>query len=104
MLPVAWRLPLRHEKDFFARAQRLHSKAFVIFWTPSPALRFAVITRKTLGSAVERNRIRRQTRSLIRSVAPMTPFRGDIAILPRPSQLPFQEKKSELEALLRRLA
>ncbi len=92
----------------YDHGMRRSSPHFTLFAVPSAGLapRFGITVSSKLGGAVERNRIRRRTREMLRrycvNQAPGTGF--DVVINPRPSvaHADFQLLAGELAELVRR--
>jgi len=70
---------------------------------PSSISRFGISVKKALGGAVQRNRIRRRIREILRRNRTEIPSGWDIVIHPRRSvaQAPFAPLEAELVRLLR---
>ncbi|MFV2063566.1 MAG: ribonuclease P protein component [Chloroflexota bacterium] len=64
--------------------------------------RFGISTSRRLGSAVQRNRVRRRIRSVLRAERPQNTSGLDLLIVARPESVEatFEELRSALERLL----
>jgi len=73
---------------------------------PSSISRFGISVKKALGGAVQRNRIRRRIREILRRNRTEIPSGWDIVIHPRRSvaQAPFAPLEAELVRLLRSIS
>lgn len=103
---------LRHRADFLAvsAGARAATKAFVVLGRRRGAengpARVGLTTTKKIGSAVERNRIRRRLRALVRQTAPYATREGfDYVLIARREALhvPFDEMSAGLATALRRV-
>lgn len=79
MIPKQYRLPLRHQHTFFTRAFRNHTAHFIVYSTTpsvvdsgdgerqnvSKSRAAIIVPAKKNALAVDRNRIKRQLRSII---------------------------------------
>lgn len=90
----------------YREGRRRASKQFVVFaraTSPEQATRFGVSVKRALGSAVERNRIRRRIREIVRLHRGELPAGWDVVIHPRATvaEAEFAALSEELEALIR---
>ena len=103
--PREARLVRRGEFDAVYRAGRRRSSShFTVFLRANelPESRFGVSIKKALGGAVERNRIRRRLREIVRCHRREIPAGWDIVIHPKSAvaKAPFAELAEELLRLL----
>jgi ribonuclease P protein component len=103
---------LRRRADFLAvsAGARAATKAFVLLGRRREAengpARVGLTTAKKIGSAVERNRIRRRLRALVRQTAPYAARDGfDYVLIARREALhvPFEEMSAGFVTALRRV-
>jgi ribonuclease P protein component len=99
---------LRNAREFqrvYERGAKRMSRSFVVFVMPngSEETRFGLTTPRRLGTACERNRIRRRIREILRLSESVIPAGMDVVINPRRSvqDREFGELRSELISLLR---
>ena len=103
--PREARLVRRGEFDAVYRAGRRRSSShFTVFLRANelPESRFGVSIKKALGGAVERNRIRRRLREIVRCHRREIPAGWDIVIHPKSAvaKAPFAALKADLLRLL----
>jgi ribonuclease P protein component len=102
---------LRHRADFLAAARgaKAQATAFVLQararGDTAPA-RFGFTVSKKVGGAVERNRVRRRLREIVRRHAALLPQNGhDYVLIGRPAALamPFERLSAEFVGAMKRL-
>lgn len=102
------KLRLRDSKDYrrvYKRGRRVWNRTFTIFVTPTrsecPRVGFSIT--KKFGTAVERNRMRRRLKEVIRQHRAAIP-RMDIIVMPKRSALtlPFELLTRELLGVMGR--
>jgi len=106
-LPREWRLVRRAEFDaVYREGRRRASENFVVFARPNglERNRFGMSVKKTLGTAVIRNRIRRRVREVLRLRHGEIPRGWDIVIHPSrvTATMKFEQLEAELVALMLR--
>jgi ribonuclease P protein component len=106
-LPREWRLVRRAEYEAVYREKRRRSSAtFLLFYRPNglECSRFGMSVKKALGNAVERNRIRRRIREILRVHREEIVPGWDVVIHPSRSVLTqkFAKLETELLAMLPR--
>ena len=88
----------------YERGAKKTSRSFVVFILANGReySRYGLTTPRRLGNAVERNRIKRRTREMLRCSWQILPAGFDIVVNPRRSvyERPYDELRSELLALL----
>ncbi len=95
-LPRSLSLKRRVDIDLlFEQGQRFPTDFFTLFWQPAREFRYGVFVSRKLGSAVERNRIKRRFREAIRVSREKLQTSGRIAVLPRAAK-----REPELERLI----
>jgi len=100
-------LKLKNSEEFqsvYKEGVRKNSRSFVIFLLANGRdhSRVGLTTPRKIGAAVERNRIRRRIREILRTAWPILPRGFDIVVNPRSSVFSrnFLELKMELLELL----
>jgi ribonuclease P protein component len=100
-------LRLKNSTEFqsvYKKGARKDLRSFVIFLLANGLnySRVGLTTPRKIGMAVERNRIRRRIREILRGAWPSVPHGFDIVVNPRRSscEREFAELKSELLSLL----
>jgi ribonuclease P protein component len=100
-------LKLRNSAEFqsvYTEGARKDSRSFVVFLLANglDRTRVGLTTPRRMGIAVERNRIRRRIREILRIASPRIPQGFDIVVNPRRSamQRNFVELRTELLTLL----
>jgi ribonuclease P protein component len=98
---------LKNSAEFqsvYKKGARKDSRSFAIFLLANGLdhSRVGLTTPRKIGMAVERNRIRRRVREILRGAWPLIPLGFDIVVNPRRSSSgrDFAELKSELLSLL----
>jgi ribonuclease P protein component len=95
-LPRSLSLKGRADIDLlFEKGQRFPTDFFTLIWQPAREFRYGVFVSRKLGSASERNRIKRRFREAIRLSREMLQTSGQVAILPRAA-----DHEPELERLI----
>ena len=103
---------LKHRADFLAAAQgaKAHGAAFVLQARArgdTAAPRFGFTASKKVGSAVERNRVRRRLREIVRRHAALLAENGhDYVLIGRRTALtmPFERISAEFSSAMTRLS
>ncbi len=106
-LPRGRRITTRREIGGLLSGRRVRGADLELFWRPAarPAPRGTCITPKFGHSSVERNRLRRRLKELIRHTLLTRPEALDYLIRARPSayERSFAELKSALDELVARI-
>lgn len=109
MLPPSHRLRRASDLAYVRRKGRPWSSGlFVLLAVPhhdevaEPATRFAIVAGRRVGNAVERNRIKRRTREIVRRQLPAIESGYDCMIIARAAtaQASFTEMEADLLRLL----
>lgn len=105
---------LRLKRDFdrvFREGKSLQSNFFTVLYVNNNLdfNRIAIVVKRKLGKAHDRNRIKRLIREAYRTMKPELSKSFDIVVIPRKAlsevldELDFHTMKSELEYLLKRI-
>jgi ribonuclease P protein component len=103
-------LRLRSRKDFervYARRRSVSNRWLIIYGCENhlPYSRLGLSVSRKLGSAVQRNRLRRLCREAFRLCRPELPAGLDLVLIPRTGEEPpLEELKSTLRRLVPQLA
>lgn len=100
---------IRKNEEFASIISKKHSRnsaCFVMYYEPKKMdnARVGISVSKKLGNAVQRNRIKRQVREMIRALIDFETFSLDVVIIVRKSYLgrDFMANKNDLEILIKK--
>ena len=94
----------REIKGLFSGGKRAEFRGLKLLyrWNGSPLNRFTVVVARGCGGAVQRNREKRITREAYRSLKERLHPGHDLLFLVKRFGSPYRERRSAMEALLRR--
>ena len=100
---------IRKNEEFASIISKKHSRnsaCFVMYYEPKKMdnARVGISVSKKLGNAVQRNRIKRQVREMIRALIDFETFSLDVVIIVRKSYRgrDFMANKNDLEILIKK--
>ena len=100
---------VRKNEEFSKIISKKHSAAsaaFVVYYTDRKEdhARVGISVSKKMGNAVERNRIKRQVREMVRAILDFETCQKDLIIIVRKPYLerPFSQNKKDLETAIKK--
>lgn len=78
------------------------SKSATLHFLPGELNQFAIIVSKAVGSAVDRNRIKRRIRAVLRDLNLDRALRAAVRVKPAAGEMSFQELSQDLTELFKR--
>ena len=82
--------------------KRVGGSSATLHFLPSEVNQFAIIVSKAVGSAVDRNRVKRRIRAVLRELNPNPTLRAAVRVKPAAAKMSFQELSQDLRELFKR--
>ena len=92
----------REIREVVSAGKRVGSSGATLHFLPSEVNQFAIIVSKAVGSAVDRNRVKRRIRAVLRNLNPDSTLRAAVRVKPAAAKMSFQELSQDLQELFKR--
>ncbi|MEL0291097.1 MAG: ribonuclease P protein component [Aquiluna sp.] len=92
----------REIREVVSAGKRVGSSSATLHFLPSEVNQFAIIVSKAVGSAVDRNRVKRRIRAVLRELNPNPTLRAAVRVKPAAAKMSFQELSQDLRELFKR--
>ena len=92
----------REIRDVVSAGKRVGSRSATLHFVTGEVNQFAIIVSKAVGSAVDRNRVKRRIRAVLRDLSPDPALRAVVRVKPAAAKMSFQELSEDLQELFKR--